>query len=425
MATDTVTTFQKPLKTFFGPNMARAIAQKVYFLTRAKNKSNTIKWGGRDSTMEFPAHKKRGWSTAAHSEAGGAATPRSPGFGSYQVGIAGLNCTFEVSDRLVQSTRARPDLSYVGSVLKFEMTELMLTAEKLLGIQVHGDGTGTLAQVSEDDAAITATTFRVNNPGVQWMEVGMFLEAHTNKSGSESNQFSGGAQEIGALDRDIDEVTVTSTTGLADNDWVFLYGHYNLTNMNGLYGIVDDGTVQSTFQGVDRTAAGNGFAKAWRRDANDAMLNESTVFDAFAELYMRAPTKGVGDWADEIVTDFESYKWLALSVLDRQRFAGTSISGGVSNLKYDTPWGNKTVTIDALAWPHEMSLCRMADFFFGWLGAEGGHWFDEDGQMLRPKIDSSSGTGYAKAWVAEWIMEVQFGCENPMNQLRLTGYTST
>ena len=38
--------------------------------------------------------------------------------------------------------------------------------------------------------------------------------------------------------------------------------------------------------------------------------------DAFGQLYRDAPSKNTGDWADEIVTDFESYKWLALSVLD-------------------------------------------------------------------------------------------------------------
>lgn len=424
MATDTLAVFADPLKQFYGPNMARAISQKVYFLKDAEDKSQFIKWGGKSAIMEFPAHTKRSWSTGATSDGGSAATPRNPGFDKYQVGLPYLNGSFEISDRLIQITRSRPDLSYVGDALKFEMTELMLTCEKLLGIQIHGDGSGAIARVTTDVAAITGTTFRVDNPGTNWMEEGMFLVAHSNKTGTEADQFTNGPQEVVALDHSTNEVTVADTTGLANDDWIFLSGHYNVANMNGLYGIVDDGTRQPSFQGVTRTDSDASFSRAHIIDLDDASLTEAAMYQAAQELYLRAPSKGVGDWADRIITDPESFSWLALSVLDRQRFEGVKINAGFTEMDYHTPFGVKKVGIDALAWPHEMSWLRMADFFFGWLGGKGGHWFDEDGNILRAKPSSGSGTGYALAWVATWLMEVQFGCENPKNQLRLIGYTA-
>lgn len=421
MAQETLSVFQKSLRYFHGPRMAKAIPQKIFFLLMAQDKSDTVRFGGRDATMLFPVHKKRNWGTGAKAEGGDFGTPRQHGFDQYSVGLADLDVNFEISDKLVKATASRPDLSYVKRALDFEAEGVIDTAQKLLAIQIFGDGTGAIAQVETDSGAITSSGFYVDNPGIEHLEIGMNIEAYdaANKASGGSNQFSNGVLEITDINPATNFVTVSADpTGVANNDWLFLSGHQGKTNMMGLLGHIDDGTALATYQGITRS--GNRYSQAHVISNSNNPLNEGAVFAVLRRLVKHS----IKERIDHIITDPLSCDWLGLSLLDRQRFSGTTLVGGYAGVKFETPFGTKTIVPDPLAWPGYMYFICFEDMGFGWMGDKGGGWFDEDGNMLRPKISSTSGTGYAAAWVASWQMYVQMIGENPLNQALLKDYVS-
>ena len=422
MASETTTTVQKVLKYFHGPKMAEAVPDKVFFLKTAQDRSDLVRWGGRDATMLFPVNTKLGWGTGAHSEGGDFGTPRAKGYDEYSVGITRLDVDGEISDQLIKLTRSRPELSYIGSALEDKMDDLMKVARKLLGILIFGDGTGALCQVTTTPGAITATQFYVDNPGGEHLEEGMFISARDDRTvgGSSAEQLTAGAQEILGLSYDPATgywlVTITDTTSLANDDDIFLVGHYGKAHPMGIWGHVDDGTQVATYQGLTRAA--KSYTKAHMVTTTED-LSESVLYQVFRILAQFAPAN---DTADVVLTDNRSLESLANSVLDRQRFEGTDVTGGFTTVKYATPWGTKKIVNDPLAPAGRIRCLRMADFAFGWAGKKGGQWFDEDGDVLKPKVSSTSGTGYAAAWVMTWLMYVQFVCSNPRNQADLTGY---
>lgn len=421
MAQETLSVFQKSLRYFHGPRMAKAIPQKIFFLLMAQDKSSDVRFGGRDATMIFPVHTKRNWGTGAKSEGGDFGTPRQHGFDQYSVGLADLDVNFEISDKLVKATRSRPDLAYVKRALDFEAESVIDTSQKLLAIQVFGDGTGAIAQVETDTGAITTGGFYVDNPGIEWLEEGMFIEAYpsANKASGGSNQFTNGVLEITDVNPSTGFVTVDQDpTGVADNDWVFLTGHQGQTNMMGLQGHIDDGTALATYQGITRS--GNRYSQAHVISHSNNPLSEQAVYAVTQRLVQRS----ISEQVDHIITDPQTCDWLATTIMDRQRFSGTTLVGGHAAVKFETPFGTKTIVPDPLAWPGYMQFISFEDFGFGWMGDKGGSWFDEDGHMLHRKISSSSGTGYAAAWVASWQMYVQMIGENPLNQALLKDYVA-
>jgi len=419
MAQAKLSVYQKSLKYFHGPRMAEAVANKVVWLKKCKDASDQVKFGGRDATMIFPVHTKGNWGTGASpAEGGDTGTPRVHGWDEYSVGLADLDVNFEISHKLIQATKSRPELAYVGSALEYEMKQTMETAEKLLGIQIWGDGSGALCQVNTGTGggAITGTTFFVNNPSAVHLQIGQFLSAHANNTTGDPEKFTAGVQEILDIDPATGQVTVTDTTGLANTHYLFLAGHYGAVNMTGMRALIDDGTVAPVFQGLTRSA------KRYTKShvvTNTGSLNEQAILAVYRRLYLYAPSKEV---ASDVVCDAESQEILALNIIDRQRFTDSGIEGGYSTVNFATPYGKRKITIDPLAPPYQMWFCNFSDFGFGWMGQKGGDWLHED--VLAPKVSSSSGTGYAKAYVATWQMYVQMVNYNPPNQALLQGYTA-
>lgn len=420
MAAETLTTVTKALRTFHGPKMAKAIPEKVFLLKTIQDSSKYVQFGGRAATMYFPVHTQRNWGEGALSTEGGDfGTPRAHSFDEYSVTLAEPNWNMEVTGKLIDATNSRPDLSYIGKALEFEMSQLMKTAEKSLALKIFNDGSNALAQVDTSQGAITATQFYVDNPGIHWLEPGMNVDAWdaANKSSGGSNQLSSGTDEISAIDFANNRVTISDTTGLADGDYIKLTGTHGVTGIMGLLGHVDDGTNVSTYQGLARS--GKPYTQAHViTDTNP--LTEQTVFGVLRRLQKHS----INEQIDHIVTDPQSCEWLALSLLDRQRFNGTTLVGGFAAVEFETPFGKKTIVPDALAWPGKMYFLRLADFGWGWMGRKGGDWANKDGKTLKQKVSSTSGTGYADAYVATWLMRCQLICHNPLNQAVLQSYVS-
>jgi hypothetical protein len=213
-------------------------------------------------------------------------------------------------------------------------------------------------------------------------------------------------------------VYIDDTTGLSNNDYIYQRGHYGIAALTGLSAIVDDGTVAPTFQGQTRSSNQWACARTYSLGGNP--INESALFPVFADLVRRSPGKKI----THLVTDPDTLSWLALSILDRQRFEGQNVNGGFDEVIWHTPFGKITVMADPLCVPGKIFVLNAEELGIGWGTKPGGGWFDEDGLPLKARVSSGSGTGYADSYVCTWRMILQMTCNVPQDFALIYNYTS-
>ena len=427
MASDTLTTLQNGLKRNYAPVMAKATLLNNNMFRLFQDVSKGLKMGGQDWALYQPIKTRHSFGGGSGSEGGDFSPLDTMGIGQWQLGVARKHVSAGLTGDVIDNIRKAPNLSYFEPIISTAMDGIKDTLGVSLGWQIFGKGDGALCRVDTGQGAITATGFYVDNPGPEWLQEGMMVQAYDNNTTGGTKQLTASSfafQRISALTYDAatgkTHVTITDTTGLSDNDFIYQRGDYGLTALTGLLAMVDDGTNMATFQGVDRTDAANSWAKAHVFNANSAALNESLVMSVFEQLVKRSPTKKI----THIVCDPTSFNWLALTLVDRQRFEGTKLMGGWSTIRYQTPFGDVEITPDPLCPSGYIFFLDANELGLGWGTKPGGQWFDEGGDVLKPEPSSSSGTGYKDNWVMTWRAILQAMLAVPKSCAVMYGYTA-
>lgn len=424
---DTLTTLQYALKRNYAPTMAKATILNNNMFRLFQDVSKGLKMGGQDWALYQPIRTRHSFGGGSGSEGGVFGTTDTEGISQWQLGVCRKHSSAALTGDVIDNIRKAPNLSYFEDAINTKMDSIKDTLAVSLGWQIFGKGDGALARCDTGQGAITATGFYVDNPGPEWLQEGMLIQAYVNNTTGGTAHLtasSSAAQRIDALTYDAATgktlVTITDTTGLLDNDYIYQQGDYGLTALTGLLGMVDDGTNLATFQSVDRTLAPNSWAKAHVFNANSSPLNEALVMSVFEQLVKRSPTKKV----THIVCDPTSFNWLALTLVDRQRFEGTKLMGGWSTIRYQTPFGDVEITPDPLCPSGYIFFLDANELGLGWGTKPGGQWFNEGGDVLMPEPASTSGTGYRDRWVMTWRAILQAMLQVPKSCAVMYGYTA-
>jgi hypothetical protein len=423
---DTLTTLQDALRRNYSPKLAKSTLLNNNMFRLFQDVSKSLKMGGQDWALYEPIRFRHSYGTAGGTEGGDFGSDDSEGIDQWQLGVARIHSVASLTGDLVDNIRKAPSLSYFEDPIALKMDSIKDAAAVVLGYQIFGKGDGALCQVDTTQGGIDTGDdfFYVDNPGPEWLQVGMLIQAYDNNTTGGTKQLTANTsafQRILQLERTVDGTTkvyIEDVTGLSNDDYIYQRGHYGITPMTGLLGMVDDGTNMPTFQSIDRTDPANSWALAHVFDADGAPLSESVVFPVFEELVRRSPTKKI----THIVTDPTSFSWLALSLLDRQRFQGTRLVGGFQEIDYESPFGKIKITSDPLCPSGYIFFLDANELGLGWGTKAGGQWFDEDGEPLKPMPSSSSGIGYSDKWVMAWRMILQTMLSVPQSCAVLTNY---
>lgn len=428
----TMSGIQKALKNHYKPKMAESVLANLGMYEMLKDTSDAIKRGGRDFLMYWPIHHRHSYGTAGGTEAGDFGTPDTPGIDEWTSGIVRMNSSGAISGDVINAARSQPDLSYLKDPLNFMMDEIRMAMSIVLGYQVFGTGDGSLARIDTSQGAVGADYFYVNNPGSVWIQRGMVIQAYTNNTTGSSPQWTADTsafQRVADVQRQsngtykiiiqkLTGATGDTTGGTTNGYWIYQRGHYGVAGLLGLSAICDDGTSVATYQGQTRSTTAYANAKVF--NLNGAPINESALFPIFAEMARRSPSKKI----THMVTDHDTLSWLALSVLDRQRFEGQTTRGGFKSVEWHHALGTTTIMADQLCPPGRIFILDADELGLGWGTAPGGEWADEDGSPLNKQPSSSSGTGYKDQYVATWRVIAQMSCNAPENFALIYNYTS-
>ena len=293
----------------------------------------------------------------------------------------------------------------------------------------YRDGTGAVARVNgapgatsfvvfDDQATNSGRTF-----GFKYIEEDMDLSASANVTAGDKvceRNFSG---RVSRKTESTLTVTVDPGTGdLATTDYLFI-GTKNATSKNrdfmGLMGIIDDGNILASLQGIDRTAAGNEF---WKGNLYTSIANadlENSFRIAYDDIMRRSSKKGGGGKPNAILTSYGVFRRFSNSIIPGRRFTAAAESQvyttGVREMNWVAGPGKEIPLEVDRDCPKGCAFMLDTDSLAMASLAEPG-WLDGDGDLL--KWD----TGLL-SYVGVYYTFGELVCYGPNRNALLTGIT--
>lgn len=415
MGTADLTTFDALLKENYEGSPQYAMNNLIPFYQRAKKKFRDIEnVGGKAMTVYFPIVTKRNHGVGARLEGETLPTARNVSAQRASVALCYEYGSIQLSGQVISGSKDKKHAFAEALDLEMKMMEegLIIDAAR----QIHGDGSGVLAQVN---GTVTATVnVTVNNPDTRWIEPGMFIDVWTDKT---TNPGTKSIDSIEVVDVDRANSKIVLASAQSCNDDCFIYredvrkpaGGKEIT---GLQSIVDDGTVASTIYGFTRATAGNNFTKGNLVSNSGNPLTEAIIQQAIHEPFISA-FAGQGG-ATVALCDHQSLRYFAKIFTQKQRLVNTqAMTGGFSKVSYVVGDVEVEFMADRFAYPGYTYFLKEDVFEFAYAPEANWKWMDKDGAVLRKVsgIDAYEATIYAY-----W----QMICRGIASQVRLYNYTS-
>lgn len=257
-------------------------------------------------------------------------------FKESEVAMKTIYGSLSIDDFALEATQNKA--AAVKSLLDVQMEGLKDSMKRQIARMWYGDGTGTIALVT---GASTDTTIVMDTP-VAGPTPTWFLEedAYIYIDDGSAAAASGNVRKIVSIDSDT-QVTVDSAVTVSDNDKVAfaqVNGSTYTTSHNlgstdkemmGLKGIVDDGTVLGTIQGLSRTTYPWLKAYANGNSGTNRALSETLMDTTYTEASKYGRT-------DLIITSPGVFnKYGALLSADRRYTNTIEYKGGFTALMYN------------------------------------------------------------------------------------------
>lgn len=373
----TITGVSSILREILLPKVRSQLNNSVLFLQMFQRETKTIRQVGRDlkALMSFRTRHNQ----SIGNRASGSQLP-AHGRAYYdqlevQLGRVYGQISF---DRIILSRPLKGNASVVADILDEEMNSLVRTFRVDMSRQVQLDGSGAMCRITS--AGATGDSFVVDD--ARYLEPGMKIDSYAAKTGGSANIDSA---TISDVDHMTNTVTLEASATWVQNDYVFREDNRGL-EANGLLAIVDDGTVVSTIQGVDRTSTS--LMNAVLIDAQTDPLSEDLI-----QYGCDWADRISGEMIDFIGSDHDSRRyWSTLKAVERRQVNTFKLKGGFTGLGFyaggrEVPWFT-----DRHFWPGYIYGLKKMHFCFFEAGPP--KWFDEDGAVLNriPDYDEMEAT---------------------------------
>jgi hypothetical protein len=251
-----------------------------------------------------------------------------------------LAASFKVTEVELESTKDKAG-AFISEKL-LQMRHIRDSSMRIANEAHFRDSSGALARVDMGVPALANLTLDGepeasgdDTYGARYMREDMRLEAWSAKTGgAKRGDFVGVVANIdtrrSATQDQIDANGTGSALGsLANNDYIFKEGERG-NSIDGLPILVDDGTRQASYLGIDATAAGNRFWQSDRQSAGGP-ISENLMQQVIDQI----ETEEDGS-IDVILTDYDPRRYYFNKLVGDRRFMvniGSMSKGGGANYK--------------------------------------------------------------------------------------------
>lgn len=407
------------MKIVWAPKQKKQFNDSSFLYTKVrKNANGSWKLGGR--SFEGSVKKRAGASWRTMGETDQLPAADSPSYDLFSLTTKTAASVYRITRQAQLATKGNERAWVDGQMdaSSFCVSQFALRLAQMF----YRSGTGAVARVN---GTPTSTTFVVddnmasgsgNTFGIQFLEEGMRISASANLTGNEAeSSFDGRITDINP-----DTLTVTfdgPVGSLANDDYIFI-GDKIRTSKNfdwmGLLGIIDDGTIVDTLQGIQRSAAGNRFWKSLRYASVASADLENAWQTASDDIYKKALGK-----IDAILTTFGVRKRYINDLKGDRRFIQAAESGEYKGGFSAGKWmdgNNRTLElwVDRDCPKGTSFLVNWDSLYLAWLQEP--EWWDAGGGVLQ-RVDNTLGLE------ATYYAMGNFGTDQPNTNAVLLGIT--
>ncbi len=419
MASDTMTTWNEAFQVDYQPIFQDQIYGHSRTAQIIKSKGEMWTVGGQSLQTVFASRTVQGSGSSALSEAGDHATSRVNRAKNFTAGVAEYSFSQQWSGKLLSASR-KAGPKFFKNLIDDRMEWLLDNIQFVIATRMFQNGAGAAVQI-DTVSGTTNGILTLKTPGPIWFRPGQFCVV-TDLTTAGTDQLTGTAAtrgEIVDINRETLVVNLANVDGAAADDYLYLHGHYDNTEMNGLQNLINN---SGTVQNVSRATVGNGYAKSFKIDRSASTLREIDFTNLNNRLSRFSNNK---DSVGMFVTDYDSVTDLFVVVGDRHRYADNdTMNVGFKTMQIWTPDGAKPLIPEKMCNPGDVYALNPSTFAMIWPdGEEGGSWFDEDGQVIRP-LTASSGQAYADGWVVHRTVRANMVCKDFPSNALLTNFSS-
>lgn len=380
-----LTAAAEAMKTYYLPGLRFQLndAASVLLAQLEKTTENVV---GSDITMALEYGRTGG--IGNRSDIGTLPTPNSRKRKKATWETKNIFARFQISDKTIKA--ARTSAGAFNDLLKREITSCERDSKLDLSRQVLGNTTGLLCTISSVDG------LNLTVDSTMYLAEGMLVDIYTTVTKDTSEA------EITAVNHTTNVVTVSSATGAAQNDTIYVAGNKDL-ELTGLEAVFTAATLYNL------TVATYPWLAPYR-DNLAGELEEVTIQAAIDEADTRAGAvtnfllvaKGVRRAYQDLLT---AQKQTVNSLDLKGGFKALSYTGGDKEIplvadKYVK--AGKMYGLDLTDW----AMYQMADW----------EWMDGDGAML-------SRVANTPAYEATLLKYADIGCQRPKGQFEIYGIT--
>lgn len=407
--TTTLTTAANILKEIYEPRVRDQLQSETITIARIERTSEGVKndsVGGK--YVRFGVRVKRNHGIGSRNEMEALPTPRTQDYRDAQVRLSYGYGAIQLSGQTFEL--AESDTQAFASVLDQEVDGIKEGLRKETNRQVYGTSQGVLAIA----ASGTTTTFVTSNAaGLQYLEIGMFVDVYDATSTVTTPVLNNANIEITDINTTTFTVTLGSTvTAVAVGDFLVRTGSHQKEPV-GFEQIVAGLASTATALGNGAGALYNITHATWtgNLDTTAGALSEGRMINMIDTIRTRGGRTTVGFCSLGVRRSYAN-------LLEQQRryVNTTKFTGGFSGLAFTTDTGEIPIVADfdcqagRLYWMNEKELkvYRSNDWT----------WMNRDGNMWQRLIDSS---GEYDAYRARMFSYWQLGTHRRNSHGLMTG----
>ena len=330
----------------------------------------------------------------AGTETGALPSPAPNNYDRFKLELKNLYGTIELSDKAIRASQSNTG-AFVN-LLNAEMEGLLKASKFNLGRMLYGDGSGTLASVSEGASTASAT---IALDSVRNIMEGMVVDVISSTSGNAYSDLTG--VRVKSVDRVNKTITVDAvpTSKVAKDDVVTVQGSKN-NELTGLGAIFS----QKDLYGLSRAG------RSWlnpKQYENVGAISSSAIQSAIDYI-----DEVAGSQIDFIVCSYDVRRaYLEHLALTRTNIDYMNLDGGFKALSYN----GIPLVADRFVENGCMYLLNSKDFkihqLCDWRWLEG-----DNGKVIKQKAGTAT-------YGATLVKYADMICDKPIGQVKLSGIT--
>lgn len=394
MATSTLTTLEKALKTYYLAPIVKQLDEGSGPVLAAMEKGSKYIVGNK---FKFPLQYGRSGGVGARAEDGALPTPSARNYAQGEASSKNLYARFALTDKMIKTSKDSK-ASFVDQITEM-MNNLVVDGNDMLRRNIVNKSSGIMGQVNASTSSSASFVLKAGTGAIESFYAGQLVDIGTISGTTFAKTVDAG--KIVDVNYATSTITLATATSLTADDYITLAGNFG----NELTGIEDVMTT-TTLYGIDRSA--NNWFMPTLFDKSSSSTPQA-LDSMWIQTAIDAIDARVGEKPNFIACNYGVQR----AYIDEQNqykrnLEYMTVDGGYNLVSYaKTP-----ITVEKYMKGNTMDILNTKYMYLGRLADW--DWMSEDGAILHRLADRA-------AYEGSLVMYGELLCTKPAANARITG----